>query len=100
MAEVGNGRSEKFWDWLYKQGVSTVLLILIFGALCWFGHYAVTTAIPQHLQQIQDGYEKIQSGFERSQLKHSERLKDVIESYKDDQERDQRTIERLLGERQ
>lgn len=41
-------------DWLYQQGVSTVLLFLIFGAICYAGH----TTLPKHLEQIQKGYQQ------------------------------------------
>lgn len=46
-------------DWLYTQGVSTVLLVLLVGVLVWFARYAVMKAVPQHLESIQQGYKAI-----------------------------------------
>lgn len=45
-------------SWLLSQGVSTVFLAAILGTMAYMGHYAMTIAIPAHLHQIQDGYEK------------------------------------------
>src|SRR5678815_3138115 len=43
-------------SWLASQGVSTVLLVAILAAMTYCGNYAVKTAIPAHLEQIQKGY--------------------------------------------
>ena len=45
--------------WIAKQGVTTVLLIAILGAILYGGYYAMTTAIPQHLDRIQAGYREV-----------------------------------------
>lgn len=42
--------------WLANQGVSTVLLVAILATMGYMGNYAMVTAIPSHLKQIQDGY--------------------------------------------
>jgi hypothetical protein len=48
-----------------------VLLLAIFVAIGWIGHYSMTTAIPAHLQQIQQGYESLTESHreEREQTK-------------------------------
>ncbi len=48
--------------WLFGQDVSTVLLVGILLSLWFFGWYAMTKAIPDHIQSIQMGYEKIEKG--------------------------------------
>ena len=44
------------FSWLFSQGVSTVMLAAILIAMAYGGNYAMTTGIPAHLKQIQDGY--------------------------------------------
>lgn len=53
------GLKEKALEWLFQQGASTVLLVGILGSLLYGLHYAMTTAIPKHLEQIQTGYDRI-----------------------------------------
>lgn len=48
--------------WLFSQGATTVLLSAVLCFLGWF----VMSGIPQHLTQIQRGYETIQSANEKS----------------------------------
>lgn len=54
-----------FGTWLYSQGVSTVLLVLILVAIYRVFNHLVSIAIPKHLETIQEGYERIQSSHER-----------------------------------
>ncbi|OGT57698.1 MAG: hypothetical protein A3E01_02875 [Gammaproteobacteria bacterium RIFCSPHIGHO2_12_FULL_63_22] len=44
-----------------KQGPSFVVLCGILYGIYYFADYAMRTAVPAHLQQIQSGYEKIAS---------------------------------------
>lgn len=67
--------SERASDWLFKQGASTVLLSAILGWMGWFGHYAINTAIPSHILQMQAGYEKEHDRFDQN----LERIISVIE---------------------
>lgn len=60
--------------WLSSQPFTNVLLIVQMFAMAWLLWYAITTAVPQHLQLIQDGYD-------RQQAKHRESLQIVIDSY-------------------
>jgi beta-lactamase regulating signal transducer with metallopeptidase domain len=46
-------------SWVAGQPFNNVLLLAIFVAIGWIGHYSMTTAIPAHLQQIQQGYESL-----------------------------------------
>lgn len=59
----GNGTrrswKESMFDWLFQQGVSTVLLFAILCAIGYALQYAMTTAIPQHIQSINQGNKAI-----------------------------------------
>lgn len=56
--------------WLFGQPFNNVLLIAILVSIGWGTHYGVTTAIPAHLKQIQDGYELLDKShtIERAEL--------------------------------
>jgi hypothetical protein len=43
--------------WLFSQSVPTVLLVLLIGC----GFYGAKVLVPEHLHQIQEGYERIAS---------------------------------------
>jgi hypothetical protein len=59
-------------NWAAGQPFNNVLLLAIFASICWIAHFAITVAIPKHLQQIQDGYEKIDQGHERGRQRDIE----------------------------
>ena len=71
----------RMYDWLFSQGVSTVLLFAILIAVGYLGNYALTTAVPAHLKTIQDGYREIQAENKVQQ-------KELLERFKDDRTRD------------
>lgn len=79
----GNGRDWKSRaaDWLFSQGVSTVLLFAILAVAV----YSVRDLVPRHLMQIQEGYQRV-----------GEDLKDVAEKFDKDQDRDQQLLMKLL----
>lgn len=68
-------------EWLFSQGVSTVLLFAIFAIAV----YAVRTLVPMHLNQIQEGYERV-----------GDDLKSVADKFDKDQDRDQQLLMKLL----
>jgi hypothetical protein len=45
--------------WVAGQPFNNVLLVAILFCIGWGGYYTVTTGIPSHLQQIQQGYESL-----------------------------------------
>lgn len=49
----------KVIDWAAGQPFNNVLLLLILAGGGWIAYYTVTTAIPAHLQQIQQGYQHL-----------------------------------------
>lgn len=51
--------ANKAMDWATSQTFNNVLLLMILCAIIWVGVYSITTAIPAHLTQIQNGYEAI-----------------------------------------
>lgn len=59
-------------SWAAGQPFNNVLLLAILGCIMWGGWFAMTTAIPAHLQQIQRGYESLTESHreerERTQL--------------------------------
>jgi ABC-type thiamine transport system substrate-binding protein len=50
---------DKFASWLTGQSFNNILLMSILACIMWGGWFAMTTAIPAHLQQIQNGYESL-----------------------------------------
>lgn len=68
-------------DWLFQQGVSTVLLAAILGLLAWGGKYMLEHAIPDHLRSIQEGYEHNASNLKDvmdAHIKHSDRERALL----------------------
>jgi hypothetical protein len=59
MADTDNTQSDSWKDlaakWLFGQSVPTVLLVLILVG----GFYGAKVLIPEHLHEIQTGYERI-----------------------------------------
>jgi hypothetical protein len=46
-------------EWLFQQGVSTVLLVAIFALLAYFGNYWLKEGLPAQTKEIQAGYERL-----------------------------------------
>ena len=83
----GNGWKPLIIENAVKQGPSFIVLCLILWGLWSLGNYGIKTAesaIPQHLQQIQTGYEKIQSAFDSNiktiQASNDRNIERMIES--------------------
>lgn len=74
--------------WLAKQGVVTVLLCSILSSMIYGGYYAITTAIPAHIKQIQEGYDRIAA-------EHCKAVDRVTAS----QDREREAIYRLIDRR-
>ena len=64
--------------WLSHQGVVTVLLFLILGSIIYGGYYGMTTAIPQHLNQIQTGYQDV---IEQATTEHRKAVEAIERSH-------------------
>lgn len=69
---------EKFVNWCFSQGVSTVLLtIIVIG-----GGYMAYVMIPRHLETIQAGYERINernaAATEKLALSHEKAVDRII----------------------
>ena len=56
-------KSKTIWEaicrWLLRQGFNDVLLFAILATIAYMGWYAITTAIPSHLEIIQTGYDRL-----------------------------------------
>lgn len=61
-------------SWAAGQPFNNVLLLAILGAIMWGGWFAMTTALPSHLKQIQTGYEALTNA-------HREERKELRETY-------------------
>lgn len=86
----GNEFKERSWkqqagEYLSNQAPTTVLLFLIFGVMCYGGWYTMTTAIPAHLKQIQDGYHSQTEMFKQTlvedRMERKEQFKEVKQSF-------------------
>ena len=55
-----NGIIAQLLEWAKGQPFNNVMLAAIFGSIVWLGYFALNTAIPTVLKQIQDGYERIE----------------------------------------
>lgn len=60
--------------WAAGQPFNNLLLIAILVAIGWLGYYGLTSAIPQHLNAIQSGYEKIEQA-------HRDEREQTIKTY-------------------
>ncbi len=66
--------TSKVVDWAAGQPFNNVLLLLILACGGWVAYYTVTTAIPAHLQQIQQGYQSLVES-------HKEERQRTLETY-------------------
>lgn len=98
MAEENDHKTwrEKTADWLFAQGLGTVLLLLLVAGLLWFGHYAIETGIPRHLDQIQQGYKEISDKHEIVVKHISDRNESTIKQVIDQNDRDRQAILSLV----
>ncbi len=69
--------------WLTGQEAIVVVLFAILGVMCWLGYYGLTTAIPQHHQQIQKGYEQNAATLKEAVEKCCDDRKDLLEIIKE-----------------
>lgn len=89
-------------EWLFNQGVSTVLLIINVTVMVYFFNYALQTAIPAHLSAIQAGYDRNMqvmggalkqleaahtSQIEHMNEAHTAQIKYIVDSYRRDMDR-------------
>lgn len=79
---------DRLAEWLFSQGVSTVLLVAILAAIAYGGHHAMTTAIPKHLEQIQRGYKEVSED-------HRQTVKEIVDS----NERERKVLHDWLREK-
>ena len=61
----GKSLREILIQWLAQQGASTVLLTGILCAIAYGGYYGMHTAVPAHLNQIQQGYTELGERHEK-----------------------------------
>lgn len=81
--------------WLTRQNVRDVILILILGGNVWVVYYCLTVAVPQHLDRIQQGYDRnitqMEKALDKQNAAFTSNLKYLVDSFRDIQrERDRR----------
>lgn len=54
-------------QWFTGLSFSNALLVLILAAVCWVG-YAAIGAIPEHIREIQAGYERIEASHREERM--------------------------------
>lgn len=81
---------DKLATWLSSQPITNVLLILQLLLIAGGGYGTVKYIVPEHLKQIQDGYERLDrehakqiETIDRSREKETTRAFDIIESLMD-----------------
>jgi hypothetical protein len=73
-----------FLRWTFNQDPQTVILVLILAIIVFLGNYVIKVGIPQHLQSIQDGYQRIahehKQEMQEISRNHVEQVKNVTAS--------------------
>lgn len=79
--ELGKDISWKvvFAKWLVQQGVPAVLLFSILFVMSYGMHYAIETAIPEHLKTIQLGYDRMQEAHAKEESRLAEMFEKTLD---------------------
>ncbi|MGE3410290.1 MAG: hypothetical protein AB7I37_26155 [Pirellulales bacterium] len=77
----GSGRTWKSLaaEWALKQGVPTVILLVILAMVAWVGKFAVTEGIPNLQRQVQQGYETIEKSHREERETTATRANTTLE---------------------
>lgn len=70
---------DRLLEWLFQQGVSTVLLVAILSTLAYFGNYEQRVAIPQRIRDIQAGYDRNLEVHRRIEAAQRESFKEALQ---------------------
>lgn len=69
-------------DWLFAQGVSTVLLVVLVATLI----YVIKVVVPEHIAMIQEGYREQRIAFQESLKQqaamHESTVKYIMDSHR------------------
>lgn len=80
---------ERAADWLLQQGVSTVLLVAILVSIGYGFRYAMTTAIPQHIETLRGMVRDVEAS-------HREERETRDKKFLEDHERDRQLIREFI----
>ena len=72
--ETKQGIAAQAVEWAKGQPFNNLLLTAILGSIMYGTYFAMTTALPKHLEQIQNGYESLTDA-------HREERKELRETY-------------------
>lgn len=64
-------------DWLKGQTFNNVLLVLILLAIGWACHFGMTEALPKLIQQVQNGYQVIDT-LDRAERERDRQFYDKV----------------------
>lgn len=67
-------------QWFTGLSFSNALLVLILAAVCWVG-YAAIGAIPEHIREIQAGYERIEASHREERMQFFNLLSRVTSNH-------------------
>ena len=79
MSRPRGGIREQLSDWLFQQGVSTVLLFAILAG----GMYAARVMVPAHIESIKEGYRQMEDSHKKEREDY---LKAMVEQRDKDRE--------------
>ena len=65
--------------WVSEQSLPTVLLLVLIGSMAWTVYHVVHDVVPEHLKQIQSGYDRMAESHEKAITK-------VVESHEKDRQ--------------
>ena len=79
-------------EWLFSQGASTVILVVILGYL----GYSVHTQVPRHIEAIQQGYVLQEQRFLQALDRRDEQLTNALKGLSESHDKDRDLFLRLL----
>lgn len=96
MPDATNGSGEvsltkQGFRWLFGQEANTVILVMLLASILYGMKYAMDTAIPSHLKQIQAGYQEVAE-------QHVQEVKHSNETFDKASERQERLLREIFTE--
>lgn len=77
----GANAKEKFWNWLFSQGASTVLLVLILGFLGYGALMVVPGVLEKHSAELKQAREDYKANLAEQRKDFVDAIKDCCDGY-------------------